>query len=276
QDIDAHRALATDAITGGQVKHLRDLRIGGDRGATAGGKLLDRIESLGLRAAMLERPELRGQHARRRFEQCRHVDVIGTEANPILAQRGTGALVEALDVLGHFLAVEDAKRLGELKCNAARNAGDVIGGREPKQRLQYSLDVRLEPEVKPRLHRIARCAGEMFVGNDAHAWLERFLAGHELSYRLSEPPDGAVGREYELPVRCLCEPGRAYVDLSRQRLLRRAGERLCFGAGGRRIGRESESVEPADGMPLDHDFAALADVRLEHRVLTQPTHQYAG
>src|SRR3954463_13628014 len=149
-------------------------------------------------------------------------------------------------------------------------------GRAPKQSLQYSLYVRLEPEGKARLHRIARCTGEMFVGNDAHARLERFLAGDELSYRLSEPPDGAVGREHELPVRRLCEPGRAHVDLSGQRLLRRTGERLRFRAGSRRIGRESESVEPADGMPFDHDFAALADVRLEHRVLAQPTHQYAG
>ena len=132
QDIDAHRALAADAITGSAVERLGDVLIGGDRRATAGGKLLDRIESLRLRAAMLERPELRRQHPRRGFEQRRHIDVIGAEAHAIFAQRGAGSLVEALDLLRDPLPIEHAERLGELKCDAARDAGDVLGGGEPE------------------------------------------------------------------------------------------------------------------------------------------------
>src|SRR4030088_784992 len=58
--------------------------------------------------------------------------------------------------------------------------------------------------------------------------------------------------------------------------MRRAVEGLLVGASRRGVGREPESVEPADGMALDHDLSALADVGLEHRVLAQPSHQYAG
>ena len=136
--------------------------------------------------------------------------------------------------------------------------------------------MRLEPEIEARLHCIARRAGEMLVGDDAHARLERLLAGNELADRLAEPAHGAVGREHELPVRRLRKPGRARVDLAGERLLRGAGERLRFRACGRGVGREHESVEPTDGMALDHDLAALADVGLEHRVLAQPAHQHAG
>ena len=132
QDIDAHRAFAADAITRSEVEHLGNVRIGGNRRATTGGKLLDRIKSFRLRAAVLERPELCGQHPRRGFEQRRHIDVIGAEAHPILAQRGTGDLIEALDLLRDPLPIEDAERLGELKCDATGDAGNVIGGREPE------------------------------------------------------------------------------------------------------------------------------------------------
>ena len=100
--------------------------------------------------------------------------------------------------------------------------------------------------------------------------------GNELADRLAEPADGAVGGEHELLVRRLRQPRRARVDLAGQRLLRRAGKRLRFRARGRGVGREHEAVEPADGVAFDHDFAGLADVGFEHRVLAQPAHQHAG
>ena len=94
--------------------------------------------------------------------------------------------------------------------------------------------MRLEPEVEPRLHRIARRAGEMLVGDDAHARLERLLAGNELADRLSEPPESAIGREHELPVRRVRKARGARIDLSRQRLLRGAGKCLRLRARGSR------------------------------------------
>src|SRR5262249_42045965 len=158
-----------------------------------------------------------------------------------------------------FLAIEHAERFGELERYAARNASYIFSGGEPEQRLQESLDVRLEPQIEPRLYRVARRTGEMLVGDDAHARLERLLAGNELPDGLPGPPVGPVGCEHKLPVRRLREARCARVDFSRQRLLRGAGERFGFGACGRGRGREHESVEPADGVTLDHDFPALAD-----------------
>ena len=48
---------------------------------------------------MLERPELRGEAARGRLEQQRHVKMIGAEAHAMLAQRGAGILLQTLDVV---------------------------------------------------------------------------------------------------------------------------------------------------------------------------------
>ena len=50
QDIDAHGALAADAIAGGAIELLGDLLVGGDRGAAAGGEPLDRVEAFALGA----------------------------------------------------------------------------------------------------------------------------------------------------------------------------------------------------------------------------------
>ena len=61
EDVDAHGALAADTVAGGAIKHFRNVLVGGDRRAAAGGKLLDRFEPLRLGAAMLERPQLRRQ-----------------------------------------------------------------------------------------------------------------------------------------------------------------------------------------------------------------------
>jgi len=48
--------------------------------------------------------------------------------------RWTRRLVESLDLLGHLLALEHAEPLGELERDAARHAGDVLGGGELEQR----------------------------------------------------------------------------------------------------------------------------------------------
>ena len=118
---------------------------------------------------MLERPELRRQRARRGLEQSRQIDVIGAEAHAVFAQRGACRLIEALDLLGHLLALQHAERFDQLEGDAARHAGDIVGGGEREQRRQHLLDMGLEPEVEPGLHHIARRAGEMLVGEDAHA-----------------------------------------------------------------------------------------------------------
>ena len=216
---------------------------------------------------MFERPELRRQRPRPWLEQRRQIDVIGAEAHAILTQHPARRLVEALDLLGDLGAFEHAERLHQLERNPARDARNVLGGGKLEQGAQKFFDMGLEPQIEPRLHRVARRAGKMFVGDDAHARLERLFAGNELADGLSEPPDGPVGREHELPVRRLRQARCTRVDFPRQRLLRRAGERFRFGAGGRGSGREHESVETADRVPLDHDFPALGDVGLEHRVL---------
>ena len=134
----------------------------------------------------------------------------------------------------------------------------------------------LEPEIEPRLHRVARRAGEMLVGDDAHARLQHLVAGDELADRLADPADGAVGGEHELLVRRLRQPRRARVDLAGQRLLRRAGSALASEPAADASGANMKAVEPADGMAFDHDLAGLADFSFEHRVLAQPPHQHAG
>src|SRR5262249_60969259 len=116
----------------------------------------------------------------------------------VFAERRGSGLLQALDLVRDLLAIEHAERFRELERYAARNAGYVFSGGEPEQRLQESLDVGLEPQIESHLHSVARRTGEMLVRDDAHARLERLLAGHELADGLPEPPDGAVGCKHEL------------------------------------------------------------------------------
>jgi hypothetical protein len=60
--------------------------------------------------------------------------VIGAEAHAVFAQRGTRRLVEAFHVLGHLLALQHTEPFGQLERDAARHAGDVLGGGELEQR----------------------------------------------------------------------------------------------------------------------------------------------
>ncbi len=157
--------------------------------------------------------------------------MIGAEAHPVFTQGGARGLVEALHVLRHLLALEHAEPFGQLERDAARHAGDVLGGGELEQGAQELLDMRLEPEVEPRLHGVARGAGELLIRNDPHARLEHLLGRHDLAHRLALPADHSVGRQHELVVGRLPEPARARVDLDRQHLLGGAGQRLGVSAG---------------------------------------------
>ena len=136
--------------------------------------------------------------------------------------------------------------------------------------------MRLQPQIEPRLHGLARRAGEAVVGDDADARMQRVVGRDELGHRVAGPADGAVGGQHELVVgRCgkLCG---ARVDLAGEHLL---GSRLqCLGvrAGFRRIGCKGKSVEPADGVAFHDHFAGLADFRIQNTVLPQAAHQYTG
>ena len=68
---------------------------------------------------------------------------------------------------------------------------------------------------------------------------------------------------------------RASISL-RQHLLRGGLQRLGVGACFRCIWRERKTIEPADRVALDDDFAGLANFRIQDRVLPQAAHQYTG
>jgi hypothetical protein len=99
------------------------------------------------------------------------------------------------------------------------------------------LDVRLEPEIEPRLHGIARRAGELLVGDDAHARLEHSSPAMSL-------PTGSPSQRMtpsEASTNCSSAPATALrrgVDLAGERLLRGGVQRLGLRAGGRGVGGE--------------------------------------
>ena len=68
QNIDAHGALAADTESGGAVKSLGHILVGGKRGAPGCGQMRHIVDTLHFCcAAKFQRPELRCQGARRRL-----------------------------------------------------------------------------------------------------------------------------------------------------------------------------------------------------------------
>ena len=85
------------------------------------------------------------------------------------------------------LTRERAELLGDLERDAAGHAADILGIGELEQRAEQPLDVRLEPLIEPGLHAVARRAGELLVGNDAHPRLEDLFAPELVAPRLLDP-----------------------------------------------------------------------------------------
>ena len=113
---------------------------------------------------------------------------------PYLRRPRSRRLVETLDVFGDLLPLQHAERLDDLEGDAAGDAGDVFGGGKREQRTEQPLDMVLEPEIEPRLHRVARRAGELLVGDHAKPRPQHVVAGDQLADRRADPAHRAVGR----------------------------------------------------------------------------------
>ena len=86
--------------------------------------------------AMLQRPKLGGQRARRGLQQLLHVKMVRAKAQPQLAQGAAGVLVQRFDVGGHARTLQHAKRFGGLEGDAARDALKALAGFKFSQRSQ--------------------------------------------------------------------------------------------------------------------------------------------
>ena len=202
--------------------------------------------------------------------------MIGAKAHAIFAQRGARRLIEILHLALDPRALQHAKRFDQLECDAARNAGDVFGLGEFEQRPEQFLDMRLQPEIEPVLHRLARRAVQPLVGDDAQPRMQRIIRRHQFGDCIAGPAQRAVGGEHELIVGRRGQFFGARIDLAGERLLRRRLQRLGVGTGFRCVGRKGESVEPANHMALNNHVAGLANFRIQNGVLPQAAHQYTG
>ena len=106
--------------------------------------------------------------------------------------------------------------------------------------------------------------------------MQRVLGCDKLGNGIASPADRAIGGQNELIVGCRAQLFGTRVDLAGQRLLRGRLQGFRIGTGLCRVGREGESVEAADHMALNDDFAGLADFRIQNAVLPQAAHQYTG
>ena len=208
----------------------------------------------------------------------RNVEVIGAEAHAVFAQGRARGLIEPLHVVGDFLPLEHAERLDQLERDAARDAGDVFRRRRRATSGPSSFSICALTQWSSRACTgFARGAGQLLVGENAHARTQHVLAGGELADRVAGPADGAVRRQHELLVgglrqtcaaRASISPASAFCAAACSAL---ASEPPADGSA-----REAKALEPADRMALDRDFAGLGNFAVQCGVLAQPPHQHAG
>src|SRR6516164_4286922 len=276
ENIDAHTALAALPVAEHAIGVARQGLVDGERGAAGACQMLHAGESCRIGIVLLQRPEQQSECPCRRLEQRGHIDVIRAEAHAVFPQRRTRGLVEILHLGRDLRTLDHAERFDELVGDAARNARDVLGLGEFEQRPEQLFDMGLQPEIEPRLDLVARRARQPFVGDDAQPRMQRVVGRNQLRNRIASPAQRAVGGQHELLVGGLREFFRARIDLARQNLLRRRLQRLRVGTGFRSVGRKGETVEAADRVALDDDFAGLADFGIQADVLPQAAHQYTG
>ncbi len=145
QNIHSYGALAAHPISDGAIERALHLLVDRKRSATTRCEPLQLLESFDIVTAMLERPKLRRQRARRRLEQKRDVDVIGAKPHAMLAQNGPQSLVEALEIVGDLAAFENAQRFHKLVRNATGKPRDVLGRTQHEQWCEQALYMGARP-----------------------------------------------------------------------------------------------------------------------------------
>ena len=145
--------------------------------------------------------------------------MIGAEAHAVFAQHRARGLVEILHLGRDPGALQHAERFHQLERDAAGDAGDVLGLRQFEQRPEQFRNMRLQPQIEPRLHGFARRPRQPLVGDDAQSRMQRVIGRDQFCDRIAGPADGAVRGEHELFVRRGAEFLGARVDLFRQHLL---------------------------------------------------------
>ena len=225
---------------------------------------------------LLQGPQQRSERAGCRFQQRRQVDVIGAEAHAVFSQGRAGRLVEVLHLGRDLRTFQHAQGLDQLEGDAARDPGDVAGLGEIEQRPEQFFNMRLQPQVEPRLHRIAWRAAQPFIRNDPDPRVQRVVRRHDSRHRIAGPANRTIGGQHELIIGRGRQLLGAGVDFAGQGLLRGCLQGLGVGAGLGRVGRKGESIEPADYMAFHDHFAGLADFRIQHGVFPQAAHQYTG
>ena len=78
--------------------------------------------------------------------------------------------------------------------------------------------MRLQPQIEPGLHRLARRAAQPLVGDDAQPRMQRVVGRDQFGHRVAGPADGAVGGQHELIVGRRRQFLGARVDFAGQRL----------------------------------------------------------
>ena len=228
-----------------------------------------------LDAAMLERPELRGERARGRLQQRRQINMIGAEAHAEFAQARPAVLIEAAHLVRHPGAIQHAERFGDLEGDAAPRAFEPVALFEVGQRAEPLGHELGEPGVEPGLHLVQRRARQLLVGQHLNARFEQLVAARQLADDLAEPAHGPVIGEREGVVDGLMHALGAGLDLARQSLLRRGVQRLGRLARGLRVRREAESLQLADMLTFDRHLSGGGDLSIEHLFLSQATQQHA-
>ena len=135
----------------------------------------------------------------------------------------------------------------------------------------------LSQKIEPRLHHVARGAGELLVGEDAQARAAA-LPRPRRACRPHRPASGWRRRRRARIARRAPATAARRGHRSRRRApsARRRCSALASEPPAEDRGGETKTVKPADDVAFDHDLACLADFGLQHRVFLQPPHQHTG
>ena len=154
ENVDAHGALAADAIADDAIERLGNVLVDGNGGAAARGKALQLASTPAASGpAVLERPELQRQSARRRLEQRRHSRCDRRRSARRICATSRARADRALFSSSATFA-RSSTPSASTSWKAMPRARPVTSSAAPSSNsgADQLLDVRLEPEVEPRLH----------------------------------------------------------------------------------------------------------------------------
>ena len=135
------------------------------------------------------------------------------------------------------------------------------------------LDLEIDEALGARRYLVARGTGELLIGQQHKARLQRLVARDKRADRCTDPAQSAVRTQRNVAIGRGAEAFGPRLEFGCERLLGCRTHGLGILAAGALVGGEAEPLQLADMVAFDEDGSGWADFGFRHRIFSKAPHE---